>query len=290
MRFPAGEDTSTPNHTVTLAYDPDQMAVSQFNGNVAVIHAAEVNKVTVYDKNLNKLYDITPHKNISTEFPIAVTYDNSGNLYISEFDTYGGDGRVLEYYGDDTSADKTWILQYDGATLDVIAMTAGTYLWAVGYGEGSYSYMDTVFICTNGGSTSCVNTGIPNNSRGNVSFAFLPQQIAITIEGSGSGSELAEMYCSSPYLDYCTDNDSHIEYYTANTSGAWSHSGGNQVCDASSHLYQSYLASDGNGTLYWPCLKYGSGHLGESTVQEKQTDGTKYTISGLTNPVAAGAY
>jgi hypothetical protein len=288
LRFTAGEDTSTPNKTKTLTYNPNQMAVSQYNGRVAVIHCCEDNLVTVYDKDLGKLYDVTPHKNVSSEFPIAVTYDNSGNLYISQFDPYSGNGRVLEYYGNDTTTDKTWSFTHGGYNVDVITMDAGTNLWVAEYGVASY--MDDILDCHNVSSTLCVDTGIHNDSHGNVTFDVFPEDIALLNEGSVPGSELTEMYCSDSYVFNCEDNDSYIQYYTDNASGTWQLTSTLHVCDGSSDLYMNYLASDSNHTLYWSCFKWGPSYAGNSVVEEKLTSGTKYTISGLTYPVAVGAY
>ncbi len=155
LRFTAGEDTSTPNETLTVNYAPKQMAVSQYNGRVAVVHGG-VNKVTVYNQSLSKLYDITPHRVRGTELPIAVAYDSSGNLYISQFEPVYGFGYVLEYYGNDTSADKTWTFNNAGHALDPVAITAGAALWVVGSVPG-YSYTTTVvLICSN---TSSIVSG-----------------------------------------------------------------------------------------------------------------------------------
>jgi hypothetical protein len=92
LRFPAGEDTSTPDETKSLSYTAgigvpvgygpvygNALAVSPANGNVAVIHAG-ADKVSVYGSNLGAaLYTITmPNSGHDYAISIAVTYDRYG--------------------------------------------------------------------------------------------------------------------------------------------------------------------------------------------------------------------
>lgn len=271
LRFPAGENTSTPNKTVSLKFYPDAMAVSQYNGRVAVLDRLHGTSVEVYNKDLTFLYSVKPPQATHNDLPIAVAYTSEGSLFISVVNINYYTGKVYQYNGNDTSPDATWAIQcptcYDGEGVYAIAFS--------GNNEPFFEGGTEVYLCSNGPSGSCTNTGIP--SYGNY-------------DPSEGDNFIAELAFTGDIFEM--KNVHHVARYSPTISGGsigdWSYAGHQQYCTASGMIVQ-YLATDSNGTLYVTCQVYYTG-TEASTVIEQTSNGTQYTVSGLSIANAAGAY
>lgn len=311
LRFPAGEDTSTPNETKSLSYlagldlptgyGPtygNALAVSPGNGNVAVIHAT-ADKVSVYDSSLDSLYVITmPHSGDTFAYSIAATYDRFGTLYIAEAwcNTgscsyyYNSHFTVYEFDGSDASPDRTWAdVQGWGLTTIADGTNAAAGLYAnecdgcMAYGYG------IVKDCSYVSGVTCTSTGITPRDSYDSELGRGASQIALE-----NATTLAVQYCTNSNVP-CQGTHNRIQEYTyaAAVSGGdkWSLSDTIQVCDADSDLNVPSLTADINGTLYYPCTPQDYLSNSEQAVVEERTSSTKYTISSLTPPaIGAGAY
>lgn len=312
LRFPAGEDTSTPNATKSLGYlagldlptgyGPtygNALAVSPANGNVAVIHAT-ADKVSVYNSNLDSLYVITmPHSGDVYAYSIAVTYDHFGTLYIAETWCnsgscsyfYNGHYTVYEFDGSDANPDRTWPnVQGWGLTTIADGTNAASGLYAnecdgcMAYGNG------IVKECSYVSGVTCTSTGITPRDSYDSEAGRYASQIALE-----NATTLAVQYCLNDYYANCEGSSNRIQEYTyaVNVSGMdkWSLTDTFKLCDAYSDLNVPSLTADINGTLYYPCTPGNYLSNDEQGSVEERSSSTKYTISSLTPPViGAGAY
>lgn len=291
LRFPVGRDTYTPNAIKSLSYPPALLAVSQYNGNLAVVHFKNGN-ISVYDKNLTKLYDIPTPKHGAVPDVVSITYDYAGNLYVGVIWPYGSLGpSVLEYYGSDTAPDKTWQYEVSRSYGDSEPLSiASTNL----QGDAGLWWADPsdneLKICSDASSTSCSATGIPNQSvwsPGGQIGLYLANVALLNIDNT----KIAEMWCHMPsfYGQSCIGNGNELRYYSLSSS-KWSLTSTVHVCNAIGHGYSLYsLEADRNGTLYYPCTP-NTGYYEAAVIEERNVDGSKYQISGVGYTVGAGAY
>lgn len=280
-RYPAATSTSSPGESISLSFTPEYMAVNPNNGRLALSSGRLGDHVWVYDKNLNPLYDFAPHKPSVHSWPDALAYDADGNLYVGMLNPeyYGGNqGAVEVFYGEDTTADKTF------SSINPAELTASTsggneYFWPA---KLTPSYGFYIYICSWTGGLSCTNTGIENNSRVNPSFAYYQQPFALIGEGGGSsGSELVQAYCTYPY-QACYSGDSYLQYWTASGPSTWTLTESDRVCNGGGQ-YTLAVNTDRQGTVYWSCA-------GNGVVHEKTATGATYAINAGNYPVAVGAY
>jgi hypothetical protein len=265
------------------------LAVSQYNGNLAVAHY-QAGIVSVYDKNLTKLYDITLPRHGPNIKIVSATYDYAGNLYVGVLYPYNYNPSVSEFYGTDTSPDQVW--QYDtGSSGDseplAVASSStngGSGLWWADPNS------QRLLICTNESilGTQCNSTGIPNQSKWSYSIGLYLADVALL---NNDNTEIAEMWCGTPsfYGQPCIGNGNEIRYYSF-VSSSWSLTSTMQVCNGVGYGYiMMSLTSDQNGTLYFPCTPW-LGYFEAAVVKEHRKDNTTYVISGLGYTVGAGAY
>lgn len=270
LRFPAGENTSTPNKMVSLAGNPTALAVSPFNGRVAV--NTTDGELHVFNKNLSPLYSFTaPHSSFGGA--VSVAYDIDSNLWIGTLQDVGGmaGGYLYEYYGNDTTPDNTYYIPHGDPS------TAQT-PWSMAFDGEDSLYVEAqkyVWVACNM-TSGCSNTKVP-------SYSYV-----------GSGSEaivqIALLNGTTPNPELVTYSVNQTYYYAPPASGvggSWTLVETKKHCDGTPSMSINYLQSDPNSTLYFTCLVAGAN---ASVVVELQGDGTKYTISNLTRPVAAAAY
>jgi hypothetical protein len=291
LRFPVRKNTYTPNMSKGLSYTPALLAVSQYNGNLAVVHFKNSN-ISVYDKNLMKLYDIATPKYGTIPDVVSITYDYAGNLYVGAIWPYGSfSPSVLEYYGSDTTPDKIWQYEVSRSYGDSEPLSLASTnvrgdagLW---WADPSSSELK---ICSNVSSTSCSATGIPNQSvwsPGGQIGLYLANVALLNRDNT----KIAEMWCRMPsfYGQPCIGNGNVLRYYSLSGS-KWSLTSTVRVCDAIGQGLSLYsLEADRNGALYYPCTP-NSEYYEAAVVEERFADGAKYHISGVGYTVGAGAY
>ncbi len=287
LRFPALTNTSTPDKTVNTENLPIFMRVSPFDGRIAVVYQMTNEKVVVYDKDLNVLYTLNLQRT-ADEYPYTVAFGPLGNLYVAVDSSAGSvyTGKVEEFSGSDTTPDAIYTLPDQQAVTSMAFSPSGEpYYQTIEQDNGG-----TVFTCTQGPSYECFNTHIPSYSQCIDSSSCpppFPAQIALT-----DGTDLGEMCVCG----YSTLPTRFIERYIAPTSGThgrWIYSSHDKHCDAVNREYMQDYNVDANATQYYSCIgPYGSpyGPLPNSSVNEYDSLGSQYSITGLTNPYAAGGY
>lgn len=275
LRFPAGENTSKPNMVVDLTESPALgPAVNPRNGRVAF--ALTDGGIQIRNKDLVELYTISPQFG-SYGFPISIAYDHANNLWVGGW--LGTDfGELYEYYGNDTTPDKTYhvpnasadnppyAVAFDGQ--DDLFVEGLQYVWAE---------------CNTAG--GCSDTTIPSYSE------FLDEYYAYIAPMAvlGGGSHPMHLVEATP--------TNEIRYYAPSgtrVAQKWHYTGHSQQCSGQG-MFIADLTSDLHDTLYLTCEVLGAGTShgsanGASTIVELSADRRSHVITGLTNPDGAAAF
>lgn len=286
QRFPAGVDTSTPNKTksISSSTQPLAMGVSPYNGRVAVTFFGNSGggTIVVLNRDLSELYSFNLSHVSHYQEPLAVAYDPSGNLYVAEDNDYYDNGKVLEYYGNDTTPDAIWTVPISGGS----GSQFNSAIFSIAfdsYGDPFFEADTDVYSCTaNSPSALCTDTSIPSFSTFDQSEEYGEYLAQIALPDN---VDLAEAY-----FVYGTPYPRYIKRYSEAT-GRWSYSTQDRHCYSQSDTYLQSLSTDAGGTQYYTCgvIPSGSGS-GAGLVNEVYTGGGKSTISNLDRPMAAGAY
>ena len=183
-------------------------------------------------------------------------------------------GYLYEYYNSDTSPDKTYYVPHGGPSTSQTP-------WSVAFDSSDNLYVEAkayVWVeCNESG--GCSNTKVPSYSY-----------VGSGSEGISQIAMLSNSVSSSTTPVMATFFVNQLYYYAppaGGIGGTWTEVTHNAHCNGMTSMSIKYMQSDPNNTLYLTCLLVGSG---SSVITELHANGTKNTISDLTDPVAAGAY